>query len=96
MFPPIPKKAEEEQDFELPGDIAGPSAPSPAVDDVVAMRREYVKQQASQRPAPQGLLAAPQAPAAPQVPTPPRFPDLEVYPLKLEEFNIADIRISVS
>ena len=39
-----------------------------------------------------------QAPAASQVglPPPPRFPDLEVYPLKLEEFNIADIRISVS
>ena len=37
-----------------------------------------------------------QAPAASQVPPPPRFPDLEVYPLKLEEFNIAEIRISVS
>ena len=36
-----------------------------------------------------------QAPAASQVPPPPRFPDLEVYPLKLEEFNNAEIRISV-
>ena len=80
----------------MPGDIAAPPAPSPAVDDVVAMRQEYVRQRASQRLAPQGHLAAPQAPAAPQVPPPPRFQDLEVYPLKLEEFNIADIRISVS
>ena len=96
MFPLIPKEAEEEKDFELPGDIAAPPAPSPSVDDVVGMRQEYVRQRASQRPAPQGLLAAPQAPAGPQVPTPPRFPDLEVYPLKLGEFHIADIRVSVS
>jgi hypothetical protein len=86
VFPPIPKKAAEvEEEFELPGDI------SAAVEEVVALREEYTRQQRSSQKTP---AKAPMASSPP--PPPSKFPDLEVFPIQLKDFNAKDIRISVS